>query len=111
MWKGGVKMLKPKVPTKITLEKYGLNPELYRLMAECQGNVCYVCQKLPKSERLNVDHFHVKGFKKMAPEEKRKHIRGLLCFFCNRYYVGRCITIAKAKRVVEYLEAYERRFI
>jgi hypothetical protein len=30
-----------------------------------------------------VDHRHVEGFVFLAPEEKRRHVRGLLCSGCN----------------------------
>lgn len=102
-------MLEVKYPTQVTLRKYGLTLDDWTQMLQRQGSVCAVCKRLPSSGRLCVDHDHCKGFKKMSPEEKKKHCRGLLCFFCNRYYVGRSITIEKSKNVTAYLEAYEAR--
>ena len=53
------------------------------MMYESQGRVCKICKTLPGSGRLCVDHLHIKGFKKMEPLDKRKYVRGLLCFLCN----------------------------
>jgi hypothetical protein len=49
------------------------------------------------------------GWKKMPAEERKKYVRGLLCWFCNHYYVGRAITVEKASRVVLYLQNYEKK--
>lgn len=65
------------------LRVYGISLEDWRNMYEEQNRVCKICKSLPPSQRLSVDHVHVRGFKDMSPEEKRKYIRGLLCFLCN----------------------------
>lgn len=52
-------------------------------MLSNQGHVCWICHTLPPSGRLSVDHIHIKGFKKMPPDEKIMYVRGLLCFLCN----------------------------
>lgn len=98
-----------RVPTKATLKRYGLTTEAWEAMAAEQGFACYVCEKVPPSGRLCVDHEHAKGWKKLPPERRREYVRGLLCWTCNHYYVGRSITPRKARRVVEYLEAFEAR--
>lgn len=74
-----------------------------------QGGACAVCRAVPKSGRLCTDHEHVKGWKKMKPERRKLYVRGLLCYFCNHYYVGRCITVFKARNILNYLTAYEAR--
>lgn len=62
---------------------YGISlKEWYEIYNEQQG-VCWICKTLPPSGSLSVDHIHIKGFKKMRPEEKKKYVRGLLCFLCN----------------------------
>ena len=99
----------PIVPKPVTLKKYGLNEDQWLEIYRKQGEVCYICQKLPKSARLNVDHFHCKGYKKLPADEKRRWIRGLLCYWCNKCLVGRGITIEKSKRVTQYLEEFEAR--
>lgn len=45
----------------------------------------------------------------MPPEKRKLYIRGLLCFWCNKTYVGRAITVKKAERVLEYLKQFEER--
>lgn len=98
-----------KDPKPETLAKYGLSVEEFRALCESQGSVCAVCGKLPKTGRLCIDHEHVVRWKHLKPEARKTYVRGLLCFFCNRYYVGRSITIQKARNVVRYLEEHERR--
>lgn len=44
-------------------------------------NGCEVCGRT--EGRLCVDHVHIKGFKKLPPEEKKKYVRGVCCFMCN----------------------------
>jgi hypothetical protein len=98
-----------KEPAPLTLRKYGLTLEDWRALAEKQGYVCAVCELEPKSGRLVIDHEHVKGWKRLKPEKRRWYVRGLLCWFCNHSYVGRCITINKARNVLAYLERYQLR--
>lgn len=94
-------------PKKPTLARYGLTLEAWHAMAEAQGYACFVCEKVPPSGRLCVDHHHVKGWKKMPPERRRLFVRGLLCWTCNHYLVGRGANVPKARRVLEYLEQFE----
>jgi hypothetical protein len=96
-------------PKPKTLAKYGLTLEDWRAILDGQGGVCFVCQKAPTSGRLCVDHEHRPGWKKKPPEERKKAVRGLLCFFCNHYYVGRAITVEKARNVVAYLVRHAQR--
>ena len=99
----------PTIPSTKTLNKYGLNIGSWFWIATGQGLVCGVCGKLPKSGRLNVDHDHVKGYKKLPPHQKRKHIRGLLCYVCNKFFAMRGMTEEKARRLVKYLASYAER--
>jgi hypothetical protein len=93
-------------PKPATLKKYGITEAEWLEMLEGQGNVCAICNKEPPSGRLCIDHEHCKGWRKMKPELRRTFVRGILCWTCNHYYVGRGITIQKARNVVAYLEAY-----
>lgn len=95
------------VPSEPTLKQYGLTEGLWRKILDNQGGVCAICKQLPKTGRLVTDHEHVKGWKKMPPEERVKYVRGLLCWVCNHYYCGRGITIAKSKNLTAYLEGYD----
>ena len=97
------------VPEKTTLKKYGITQEEWVKILEKQGGVCFICKSLSKTGRLVTDHEHVPGYKKKPDKERASKIRGLLCWMCNHYYVGRGITIEKAKNVVSYLENYKQR--
>ncbi len=93
-------------PKPATLKRYGLTLEDWRIMVALQGGACYVCRKVPTTGRLVIDHEHRPRWKHQPPAERRKAVRGALCWFCNKNYVGRCITVEKARRVVEYLERH-----
>jgi len=95
-------------PAIVTLNKYGLNLDTFKELLASQNGVCAICCKVPNG-RWNIDHDHVKNWKKLPPEQRVKYVRGVLCWFCNRYYVGRSITVAKAENVVRYLKRYEAR--
>jgi hypothetical protein len=95
-----------KTPSKATLKKYGLSEDEWQKILTRQNGVCAVCEKVPTTGRLCIDHEHVKGWKKLPPEKRALCVRGLLCWSCNFYYVGRGITLGKANNVVRYLERY-----
>lgn len=96
-----------RVPSEVTLKKYGLSKTEWLDMAREQGGACFVCEKVPTTGRLVIDHEHQKGWKKMPPEQRKKAVRGILCWYCNHAYVGRAITAKKSRRVTLYLERYE----
>lgn len=62
---------------------YGITLEDWVEIFNKQGKVCYICQTMPKSKILCVDHIHQKGYKRLDKKEKRKYVRGLLCYMCN----------------------------
>jgi hypothetical protein len=97
-------------PTLATLRKYGLTIDDFKHILEAQGGVCAICGKVPNGG-WNIDHDHRKGWRKFPPEKRAKHVRGILCWFCNKYYVGRCITVEKAQNVVAYLKSYQERIM
>jgi len=92
-----------KMPTKPTLAKYGLSEHEFRLIWLRQGSVCPICSKVPSTGRTNIDHFHIKGWKKLPPEQRKLYVRGVLCWFCNKQYLSRGITLEKARNIVKYL--------
>lgn len=96
-------------PSDATLKKYGLSEAEWRGFLKRQGGVCYVCGLTPQSLRLCIDHEHVRGWKKMPPEERRLYVRGLLCWSCNHYYLARGMSVQRAERVASYLREYEAR--
>ena len=65
------------------LRNYGITIEEWEAKREEQGNVCFICKTLPGKGILCTDHIHVKGYDKLPKEEKKKYVRGLLCFLCN----------------------------
>jgi hypothetical protein len=96
-------------PSVATLKKYGLTEAEWRAILDRQGGVCFVCEKVPQSGRLCTDHEHVKGWKKMPPEQRKLFVRGLLCWTCNHYYLARGITVRRSERVTLYLQEYGAR--
>jgi recombination endonuclease VII len=68
-------------------------PVDYAAMLAAQGGVCAICGNPPKTRRLHIDHDHRTG-----------KIRGLLCFTCNRYILGKYATVAKLRAAADYLE-------
>ena len=96
-------------PNKGTLAKYGLTADTWRRITIDQGYVCPICKQSLVGRKLVVDHQHVRKWKKMKPEQRRLHVRGVLHNFCNRTYVRAFLTIEKAEAVAEYLKKHERR--
>ncbi len=73
-----------KQPSTKTLAKYGLQLSDWEAIAQRQNYACYVCQKLPTTGRLCIDHEHVKGWAKMPDDQRKLYVRALLCHWCNR---------------------------
>lgn len=97
------------VPKPATLKRYGLSEAEWCAMLDAQGGVCAVCKRVPTTGRLCTDHEHVKGWKKMPPEQRKQYVRGLLCWTCNSFYLARGITVDRARNVVSYLDQYQTR--
>jgi hypothetical protein len=58
---------------------YGITLEQYDALLQQSQGKCYCCGKSENgTKRLSVDHDHSTG-----------EIRGLLCFLCNHYLIGR----------------------
>lgn len=95
-------------PSPATPRRYGLTLEEWRAILERQGGVCGVCKKVPPSGTLCVDHQHVRGWKKLAPETRKRYVRGLACFRCN-VAMRHGTTVAWLEAALAYLAAYERR--
>lgn len=97
------------VKDRLYLE-YGITSKEYAEKLKKQKGVCWLCDAAPKSKSLNVDHRHIKGYKKLPPGEKKKEVRGLLCFNCN-YMLGwiehklNCRQILK--KVNEYFSVFK----
>lgn len=102
-------MIKP--PSQKTLAKYGLSEAEWLAILKRQGGVCPICTRPLDKGRTNIDHDHVYRWKAMKPEVRKIHTRGILHWFCNKHYIGRALTIAKAQAVVAYLEAHSARVL
>ena len=97
-------------PPKLkTLRRYGLTATEWLAIVERQGGSCPICQLSLAGRTCVTDHEHVRGWKKMRPEERKKHVRGILHSFCNSHCVGRFMTLAKAIALASYLKAHHDR--
>jgi len=71
---------------KYLQSKYGITEEIYNTMLAHNQGGCWICDRKPKpGTNLNVDHEHPR---KKVPGSGG-NVRGLLCFFCNKYLIGR----------------------
>ena len=96
-----------RIPTRPTLRRYGLTEGEWAEILGRQGGACGVCGKVPASNTLHIDHDHVRGFKKMKPDEKRRFVRGLACWMCNSVWLRRGATPERLRSAADYLERYE----
>jgi hypothetical protein len=85
---------------------YGITEKEYNAMLKKQKGGCALCGAFPKTNSLHVDHNHVVGFKKLPVEKKKKHVRGILCFKCNKFRVGR-LNLEWADKIADYLRKYD----
>ena len=97
-----------KLPSPATLKKYGLSAYEYEQIYTHQGGRCPICEN-PLDKTTNIDHFHVTGWKKMPPEQRQRYVRGIVCWFCNKNYMAKGITVKKSQNVTKYLKAFEKR--
>lgn len=68
-----IKVLKEKAKKLKLRKKYGLTPEMWRLLYVSQKGLCAICGLPPSTQKgLCIDHDHV-----------TKAVRGLLCEQCN----------------------------
>lgn len=63
---------------KYLRKKYGITEAVYAVMLAKYNGTCWICTRKPKKGALNVDHDHKTG-----------QVRGLLCYFCNKFVIGR----------------------
>jgi hypothetical protein len=98
------------LPSAATLKKYGLTQQEWIEIYIGQSGQCGVCHKdFQPGKRINVDHAHVRGWKQMAPESRKKYIRGLLCYTCNRFLTMRGVTSLKLIQGYNYMRSFEVR--
>ncbi len=86
--------------SKLLKQKYGITITQWNKMYVRQKGKCPICgTKLYK--------YHEKTGRRAAPvdhDHKTGRVRGLICYTCNRWRVGRN-TLETAQHVVEYLES------
>lgn len=78
-------------------KKYGITEVEYVFKLNTQGNCCALCKKPHKqgTRRFHVDHNHKTG-----------RVRGLVCFYCNKYRIGRH-DFGSALLLYNYMSVYE----
>lgn len=91
------------------LKTYGITLKQWEKKQKEQEGKCWICLNVPK-KFLCVDHRHVKGYKNFPLEEKKKEVRGGLCFQCN-VMIGKLERRKTARfllqRIVEYFTQYK----
>jgi hypothetical protein len=82
--------------------QYGMTTGDYDQMALEQNYSCAICGS---QEKLHIDHYHIEGYEKLSPEDKKKYVRGLLCGCCNRG-IG-CLKDSKINLInaIKYLDS------
>lgn len=94
-------------PAPSTLRKYGLTLAEWQAILKRQGGTCGICKTVPRTQKLDIDHEHRRGWRRMKPEKRKLYVRGLLCRFCNYRVVRRGMTIERLRGGAEYLERYD----
>lgn len=95
-------------PRPATLKKYGLSLNDWKNIVAEQGYRCPLCLNV-LNKTTNIDHFHQKGWAKMPDEKRKKYVRGVTCWYDNKNALYKGVTVEKAKRLVQYLENFEKR--
>ncbi len=70
------------------LNLYGITLNDYFAKSALQRHVCAICKQSPKTKSLCVDHIHRKDKKKKMIRGCKEDVRGLVCYFCNKYIIG-----------------------
>lgn len=96
-------------PALTTLRRYGLTVDDWLGLLLAQDWRCPVCHKGSATTLFNTDHDHVPGWKNKTPDERRRYVRGVLCAYCNRRRVNSRMSALEARRIADYLAAYEAR--
>ncbi len=97
-----------KEPRPVILAKYGLSLTEWKNIVAEQGYRCPICERV-LDKTTNIDHFHISKWMSLPPEKRKLYVRGVTCWFDNKNVIAKGITIEKAKRLVEYLERFEKK--
>lgn len=96
-------------PAPATLRRYGLTADEWLGLLKAQGWRCPICRKAARLVKLNTDHAHVPAWKTRPPAERKRHVRGVLCSYCNHRRVNSCMGAEEARRIADYMAAHEER--
>ena len=94
-------------PSERTLERYGISTDEWLQLLKDQGWKCPICLK--ENQKWNTDHEHVPAWRHKPPEERKRYVRGVLCWHCNHKRVHSRMGSEEAQRITEYIRQYERR--
>jgi hypothetical protein len=98
-----------KIPSKKTLDKYGLSEEEWEVIFHSQGDKCPICGNESKTGRYVTDHFHIKGWRNMPPEQRKLYVRGITCWWCNKQIIGRGVTVQKLQNAIDYILEFDNK--
>jgi len=107
-----------RIPALDTLRKYGFTEIEWKAEVAKEIGViwygvlweCPICGRTPPSGRTVMDHYHVKNWKRMPPEERRQYFRGIVCISCNHFILSRYLTPDRAEAAAEYLYTRDPRW-
>jgi len=87
-----------------------MNLKDWENLYESQGGKCVICDRnFDEKIRPCIDHLHVKGYKKLSFEKRKKWVRGLLCLYCNRRLVPKGMTANRAYNIYKYLKEFDEK--
>lgn len=72
------------------MKKYGITKDEWVIILKSQDGHCALC---PSTHNLNLDHNHSTNV-----------VRGILCYDCNRNFIGSHEDPEKFRRAAEYLQ-------
>ncbi len=93
---------------KYNLRRYGLTLEDFDRMMGEQNGLCanQACRMINDGRNLEVDHKHIDGFFDLPFEQKKQHVRGLLCTNCNLGLGHFMDSLAHLEGAINYLGRY-----
>lgn len=97
-----------KEPSIATLKKYGLSLNDWKHIIEDQNYSCPICGNI-LCKTTNIDHFHVRHWNKMSAENRKKYVRGITCWYCNKNALYKGISPQKLQATLDYLMRFEMR--
>jgi len=101
-----------KAPSKATLKKYGMTEALWKQKYIMQAGLCGLCEKPLEGKVINIDHLHLRNWKKLAAWRRLASVRALLHARCNRFLLGPTYYGFKAEHyrmAADYLDRWASR--